>query len=97
MSAHITPLEVCEALFGGIEQIGAISGKHIKTPYSWRHAAVGRDAGDFPSTVILRELLDHSDNHKLGLTAEHLIRGAQAEEIAAILAARVPMAVRAAE
>ena len=37
---------------------------------------------------MMRRLLDLSDARGLGLTAEHLIRGADEAEIAAILAAR---------
>lgn len=89
MSAYFTPIEVCEALFGGIEQIAAITGQHLKTPYHWRHASRDRDAGDIPSARLMRRLLEHSAERDLGLTADHLIRGATRAEIAAILDARV--------
>ncbi|MEO0859209.1 MAG: hypothetical protein AAFY65_01250 [Pseudomonadota bacterium] len=37
----------------------------------------------------MRALLDHSDAHNLGLTADHLIRGASEDEITEILRQRV--------
>ncbi|GAB1361794.1 hypothetical protein MASR1M32_10300 [Rhodobacter sp.] len=66
-----------------------IVGTHPKRPYGWRRGADGRDAGDIPSARHQRSLLAHSDAHALGLTAEHLIRGATEAEIEAILAARL--------
>ncbi len=81
-------MAVCEALIGKPEQIATIVGYKPKAPFSWRRGATGRDAGDLPSTIIQRKLLDHSDAHDLGLTPEHLIRGAEQREIDAILAAR---------
>lgn len=88
MSSHRTPLEVTEALVGKPEEIGRIVGTHPKSPFGWRHASDGRDAGDIPSARHMRALLAHSDTHGLGLTAEHLIRGAAEDEVEAILAGR---------
>jgi hypothetical protein len=88
MGKHLTPLEVAEVLVGSVEDVGEIVGLHRKSPYVWRRASSERDAGDLPSAPVMRRLLAWSDAHGLGLTAEHLIRGASETEIAAILAAR---------
>lgn len=81
-------MQVCEALIGKPEQIAGALGINEKSPYHWRSARTGRLAGDLPSADVMRRLLEHSDRHGLGLTAEHLIRGASEAEIAALLAAR---------
>lgn len=88
MNPNLTPLEVCERLIGHIERIGPSIGLGRKVAYHWRHARKDREGGDFPSPGVMRALLDHSDRNGLGLTAEHLIRGASEAEVAAILAAR---------
>lgn len=88
MSKHLTPTEVCEALIGKPEVLGEICGIDPKAPFGWRHAAKGRRAGDITSAIHQRALLAHSTTHNLGLTADHLIWGAPAEDIEAILAAR---------
>jgi hypothetical protein len=87
MSTHLTPVEVCEALIGPLPRLAVVAGLHPKSPFVWRRHSEWRQAGDMPPRVN-RLLLDHSDAHDLGLTAEHLIRGADSAEIAAILAAR---------
>lgn len=88
MSSNLTPFQVCEALIGKPEQIAAVCCTADKSPFAWRHPSKGRDAGDIPSAAHMRRLLDHSDAQGLGLTAEHLIRGAAEDEIEAILIAR---------
>jgi len=88
MSKHLTPLAVCERLIGPIEDIAMISGRHRKSAYKWRHPSSGRDAGDIPSARDMRRLLDHSEQHGLGVTADHLVRGAPLEDIEAIELAR---------
>ncbi len=96
MGNHCTPLEVCQRLiekigdFGIIETIGTICGIHPKSPYQWRDAQGLRAAGDIPFASHMRRLLAHSAAHQLGLTAEHLIWGADEAEVEAILAARPP-------
>lgn len=90
MSSHLTPVYVAEALCGGPQGIGRIIGAHEKTPFAWRNGSSSRDAGDIPSVRIMRRLLAYSQARQLGLTAEHLIWGAPAAEIEAILAARPP-------
>jgi hypothetical protein len=87
MMTHHTPSEVVERLIGRPEVVGAAIEVHPKTPYWWRKASAWRAAGDIPP-IAQRKLLIHSDRHCLGLTAKHLILGAEASEIDAILAAR---------
>lgn len=89
-------MQVCEALIGKPEQIAAAIGVAGKVPFAWRHPAKGRAAGDIPSAIHMRLLLDHSARHGLGLTERHLIRGGSEAEIAAILAARAAGRVAAA-
>lgn len=88
MGKHLTPTEVCEQLIGAPQVLGPICGKGEKAAYLWRRASDGRAAGDLPSAIIMRALLAHSATHRLGLTAEHLIWGAEEAEIEAILAER---------
>lgn len=88
-------MQVCERLIGKPEQIAAAIGGNTKAPYHWRRERTGRSAGDMPSAQVMRALLAHSATHSLGLTADHLIWGAPASEIEAILAARQPCAVAA--
>lgn len=88
MTHHLTPLSVCECLFGTLEDLALVCGYDRKSAYPWRHASTTRDAGDFPSARLMRRLLDHSERCGLGLTAEHLVRGADRGEIEAILARR---------
>lgn len=85
---HLTPLEVCQRLIGRKEVIGGICAVHPKSPYLWARPAAGREAGDIPFASHMRRLLAHSAARGLGLTAEHLIWGADAAEIEAILSAR---------
>lgn len=95
MGKHLTPMQVCERLIGKPEQIAAVTDLHPKSPFHWRNARSGRDAGDMPSVGIIRRLLTHSAAHGLGLTADHLIWGAGEEAVAEILAARRVKAVAA--
>lgn len=88
MGKHLTPMEVCERLIGPPGVIGAASGLSDKAAYQWRRASTGRDAGEIPSTSHMRALLAYSAARGLGLTPDHLIWGADAAEIAAILEAR---------
>jgi hypothetical protein len=85
---HVTPVGICERLIGPPPVIAAILGYNRTAIPQWRHANGLRAAGDFPSATIMRQLLAHSDAHRLGLTAGHLIQGAPEAEIAAILQAR---------
>lgn len=90
MSSHLTPLDVSKRLIGREEVLAAICGVEAKSPFGWARPSKYRDAGDFPSTRHQRQLLAYSEKHRLGLTARHLIEGAPAAEIEAILAARAP-------
>lgn len=88
MGNHHTPLEVVERLIGRPETVGEICRVNAKSPYQWRGASRGREAGDIPYAAHMRALLTYSDQHGLGLTAEHLIWGASEIEVDAILNAR---------
>ena len=101
MSNHLTLLDVVEALIGKPEAVGEIVHVHPKAPYHWRERNGRREAGDIPYAAHMRALLAHSAAHRLGLTADHLIWGAEEAEVQAILAARAShpdtQIVRAAE
>lgn len=93
MSSNLTPLQVCEALIGKPEQISLACGLQEKAAFAWRHGSNNRAAGHLPSTLIQQRLLAHSATHRLGLTAEHLIWGAEEAEIEEILADRARVAM----
>lgn len=88
MSRDLTPLEVCERLIGPIEQLGRIIGNGDKALYMWRRPSKFHAPGDIRSARHMRALLAHSDRLGLGLTPLHLIEGADAVEVEAILALR---------
>lgn len=88
MSEQLTPLEVCERLIGPLPELERICGLRPKALYIWRRPAQGREAGDIVSARYQRALLDWSERHGLGLTARHLVYGASAAELDAILAQR---------
>lgn len=88
MVKMMTPFETCERLIGPPETIAGVCEMAAKSPYAWRFPVGTRDAGDFPSTRIMRRLLAYSAARNLGLTEKHLIWGAPAAEIEEILAAR---------
>lgn len=88
MKHELTPLEVCERLIGPLQVIADVIGYGPTAPYLWEKPAKNRAAGDLPSAIIMRALLAHSAAHQLGLTAEHLIWGADEAEIEEILAQR---------
>jgi hypothetical protein len=79
-------MEVCEALIGRPEVLGQIAGLGPKAAYGWRHGSAWRDAGDLHSARTMRLLLAHARDRGIPLTAEHLIWGAEAAEIEALLA-----------
>ena len=85
MRHDLTPLEVCERLIGPPSAIAAAVGYTEKAPYLWRKESDVRDAGDLPSVRIMRKLLTHAAARGIPLTAEHLIWGADAAEIEALL------------
>lgn len=79
-------MQVCEALIGKPEQIADAIGLHPKAPYHWRNANSSRAAGDFPSAMVMRQLLAYAAARKIPLTAEHLIWGASEDELAELVA-----------
>ena len=81
----LTPMQVVERLVGPPEVTGPAVGYGTKAAYHWRNPRTGRAAGDLPSAEVMRRLLAHSEAHGLGLTAEHLIRGATQAEVQDIL------------
>lgn len=84
----MTPVQVAEALIGPPPVLGPALGVSASAPFQWRYQRGRRDAGDFPSTAIVRRLLAYSNARGLGLTEKHLIWGATVPEIEEILAAR---------
>ncbi len=86
MSNNLTPLAVCERLIGPYPVIAAICGYKAKSPYVWLRPSKGRAAGDFPSSRIIRQILAYAAARSIPLTAEDLIWGADADELAARLA-----------
>jgi hypothetical protein len=86
MRNKLTPMEVCEALIGNPEVVGQLAGFGPKAGYSWRYASAWRDAGDVGSARTMRRLLEGARARGIPLTAEHLIWGADATEIEALLA-----------
>lgn len=101
MSSHLTPLEVCERLFGSIEAVAGVVGYHPKSAYAWRFGSSSREGGDIPSFKVARKLLEVSEQQSLGLSAWHILRGAPEEQIDEILRTRegsyAPMTEVAAE
>jgi hypothetical protein len=81
-------MEVCLALIGRPEALSRIAGLGPKAAYGWRYGSKWRDEGDVGSARPMRALLAHARQHGIPLTAEHLIWGADAAEIEALLAAQ---------
>lgn len=88
MIDHLTPVEVCERLIGPLPELERIGGYKPKAGYGWLRSSKERAPGDFPSVRLMRTLLAHARQHGIPLTAEHLIWGADAAEIEALLAAQ---------
>lgn len=86
MSEHLTPLEVVQQMIGPVEEIGTLLSIDRKSPYGWRRGSKWHDAGDIPSTKYQRKLLAYARRRGIPLTADHLIFGADAEEVAQLLA-----------
>lgn len=85
MSNNLTPFQVVERLIGPPEAVGPIAGMNEKTSYGWRKSSANRDAGDIPSARTMRSLLAHAAAKGIPLKAEHLIWGAPAAEVEALL------------
>lgn len=88
MRNHLTPLQVCERLIGPLEQLGPIIGNSDKALYFWRRESKFHGPGDIRSARHMRAILAHSERLSLGLTARHLIEGADEAEVETILAER---------
>lgn len=84
-------------LIGRPEVFGPAIGMSGKTSYRWRRPAEGRDAGDIPSTRIMRALLTHAAANDIPLKPEHLIWGAPAAEVEEILQQMAARKIEAAE
>lgn len=85
MSNNLTPMQVIERLIGPPERLSPVCGTKPKAPYQWRRASKNRDAGDLPSPRHMRALLAHAAARGIPLTADHLIWGASAAEIEALV------------
>lgn len=81
----MTPFEIVERLIGRPEVVSSVIGLSGKTAYGWRRPSAARDAGDIPSARTMRSLLAHAAAHRIPLKPEHLIWGAPAAEIEALL------------
>lgn len=95
MSDHLTPIQVCERMIGPPPVLAEINSYDRTAAYGWRQAAKNRDAGDLPSTRVMRALLAYASARNIPLTADHLIWGAPASEIEALLAAAPAQSVAA--
>jgi len=73
-------------MIGRPEQIAVAAGCKEKAAYHWRRERTGRAAGDLPSAGVMRNLLAHASARNIPLTADHLIWGASASEVDALLA-----------
>jgi hypothetical protein len=81
-----TPFDAIVAALGSVEAVADVCRRHRTTLYYWNRASADRLAGDLPSTEIMRRLLAHARAHGIPLTAEHLIYGASADELARLAA-----------
>lgn len=90
MSDHLTPVQVCERLIGPLAELERIVGYKPKAAYAWLRSSGDRDAGYFPSVRLMQRMLAHAAARKIPLTAEHLIWGADAAEIAELAANTAP-------
>lgn len=86
MSCNLTPLDVCQHVFGDLEAVADALGFHAKSAYRWRQGGKWRKAGDLPSAEVMRSLLAAAHKRGLPLTADHLIHGAPKQELDDLLA-----------
>lgn len=82
---HLTPVQVAERLIGPPPVLSRAAGVAEKASYGWRRASASRDAGDIPEGRQMRRLLAHAAARGIPLKPEHLIWGAPAAEIEALL------------
>ena len=87
MSSHLTPAAAAFRALGSYRRTAQVVGLSPKTMFGWLRPSKGRLAGDIPSSEHIRKLLLHARANGIPLTAEHLIFGCDAEELAALLAA----------
>lgn len=92
MSKHLTPVEICEAVFGGPAGIAEVLGMHNKTPYLWRRSSKGRTAGDIPHSAQVRRLVAAARAAQVHLTTDHLTFGMTLDELGRLLPSRGQMA-----
>ncbi len=97
MTQHLAPLSIAETLFGGPEGVSRIVGVTDKAVYHWRHKNTAREAGDMPSARVMRSLLAHAAAKGIPLKPEHLIWGAPAAEVEALLKQMAAASPEAAE
>ena len=82
---HLTPLEVAERLIGPPQVIDLAAGLRGKASYGWRRGSASRDPGDIPESRQMRNMLAYAAARQIPLKPEHLIWGAPAAEIEALL------------
>jgi len=88
MSYNLTPLAVCEQLFGSRAKFEQAIGAKPKAAYSWARPAQLRKAGDLPP-YVQRKALEAVGKMGLTVDARWLIEGATRAEIdEAVVAAR---------
>ena len=85
MSDHLTPLEVCLAMFGSRSAVEEIAGCRPKSSYAWARQSTLRRAGDLPPRVQ-RAMLAGARRRHVALPARWLIEGASRAAIEAALA-----------
>ena len=84
MSDHLTPVEVCQRLIGPLPDLERIAHYKPKSAYAWLRSSSDREAGYLPSVKLMQVFLTYAATHHIPLTADHLIWGAPADEIAAL-------------
>lgn len=82
---HLTPLQVAEALIGPPTAVSRAAGLTHKAAYNWRFGSAVREAGDIPTVMHMRSILAYAAAHAIPLKPEHLIWGAPAAEVEALL------------
>lgn len=97
MCSNLTPSQVVEALLGRPEVVGPMIGMSDKAGYRWRRSSATRDIGDLPNPRIMRSLLAHAAAKGIPLKPEHLIWGAPAAEVEALLKQMAAASPEAAE
>lgn len=92
MSKHLTPVDVCEALFGGPGGIADVLDLSDKVGFHWRRGNARRQAGDIPSAEYMRRLLRAARRLGIALTAEHLLFGMTNNELEQLQALKPQLA-----